>query len=126
MLVCNIGVCVFFQITFFSRYKPRRGIVGSCDNSIFVFLRNCVLLSILWNVLLVWFFRAWCIQCYSYIPLFPVWGILLLWVGNIPAFEFLRPYRKVVTQRVILTMDFFKFAFSVLSVYSKLKSSHKS
>ena len=36
----NIGVPVSFQIMFLSRYRPRNGISGSCDSSIFSFLRN--------------------------------------------------------------------------------------
>ena len=36
----NIGVHVSFRIRVFSGYMPRSGIEGSCDNSIFNFLRN--------------------------------------------------------------------------------------
>ena len=36
----NIGVHVSFQIMFLSRYRPRSGISGSYDSSIFSFLRN--------------------------------------------------------------------------------------
>ena len=36
----NTGVHVSFQTMFSSGYMPRSGIVGSCDNSLFSFLRN--------------------------------------------------------------------------------------
>ena len=36
----NIGVHVFFELRFFSRYMPRNGIAGSYDSPLFSFLRN--------------------------------------------------------------------------------------
>ena len=42
----NTGVNVSFQIMLFSGYMPRNGIVGSYGNSIFSFLRNPMLFSV--------------------------------------------------------------------------------
>ena len=42
----NIGVCVCFWIMIFSRYMPRSRIARSYDNSMFSFLKNLQLFSI--------------------------------------------------------------------------------
>lgn len=47
MLLLNVGVQTSFQVPAFSfvEYTPRREILGSCDNSISNFLKNCCTVS---------------------------------------------------------------------------------
>ena len=86
----NVGVHASFQTMFFSRYMPRTGIAGSYSSSIFSFLRNSILFSVVAVPIYIpvnsvggfsfvhTLSSTYCLQIFWWWPFWHMWGDITL------------------------------------------------